>query len=182
VFGMPRATSGNQDGREDGSMIPFFVWLLPLLCGICSYIHHSYPGDENGMWLLGSAPGLWIAPRVFLSGASKAAAAAGIAVALAVVMLAIGWTMDRFRVRKVLWAIVFAVCALGVLALSILGFPSIERALSKNGSWWAYILLSINVGVYLSVVVSAVLTFFTRRWQRRTEFSESAQEEPQSVM
>ncbi len=146
--------------------IPFYVWLLPVLCGTCSYIHHGYPGDEYGMYLLGSAPGLWIAPFVFLGKTSKAEAPVYIALALAAVMLVTGFAMDRFRIRKTLWAITFLACAFTVFAWSVLSFPSIERAISRNGSWWAYVLLSANLGVYLSVIVSAVLTAFARGWDR----------------
>jgi hypothetical protein len=147
---------------SDENHMPFYVWLLPVLCGTCSYVHHSYPGDENALWLLGSAPGLWVAPLVFLGGTAKAMIPLYIALALAAVMLAIGWAMDRFRVGRTLWAVTFPVCAALVLAWSVLSFPSIERALARNGSWWAYILLAVNVGVYLSIIVSALLTAIAR--------------------
>ena len=144
--------------------IPFFVWLLPLLCGTCSYIHHYYPGDENAMWLLGSAPGLWIAPFVFLGRVSKTVVPVYIALAVAAVLLVVGLAMDRLRIHRVLWTIAFPASALAVLALSVLSYASVERAISRNGSWWSYILLSINLGVYLSVVVTALLTGGARGW------------------
>jgi hypothetical protein len=151
---------------KDQEAMPFYIWLLPVLCGACSYVHHRYPGDENALWLLGSAPGLWIAPFVFLGKAPKAIVPVYIAFALAAVMLVVGWAMDRFQVRRTLWAVAFPVCASMVLACSVLSFPSAERALARNGSWWAYILLSINAGVYLSVMVSAFLTIAARGWKR----------------
>lgn len=141
---------------------PFYSWLLPLFWAVCSYLHHYYPGDENGMWLLSSAAGLWIAPVAFLGGASKAAIAVGIAVAGALVMAPIGYAMDFFHVRKLLWAILFPICALTVFVAAIMSYPSIERAVSKNGSWWAYILFSINIGIYISIILSAILTLIIR--------------------
>ncbi|UCG57011.1 MAG: hypothetical protein JSU70_19365 [Phycisphaerales bacterium] len=137
--------------------VPFFLWLLPLFWGVCSYVHHSYPGDENAMWLLSSAAGLWIAPFAFLGSASKAAIALFIAFAGAVVMSAIGFVMDRFHISRALWITLFLMSALAIFGAAILSYPSIERAISKNGSWWAYILFSINIGVYVSIILSVIL-------------------------
>jgi len=149
---------------SDEDDMPFYVWLLPLLCGICSYVHHKYPGDEKALWLLGSAPGLWIAPFAFLGKASKAMASAYVALALAVTMLPVGWVMDRLRVRRALWAATFPICVSIVMAVSVLSLSSVERAIARNGSWWAYILLSVNLGVYLSVIVSVLLAAVVRVW------------------
>ena len=87
--------------------LPFCSWLLPLFWAACSYFHHYCPGDENAMWLLSSVAGLWVAPFAFLAGASKAAIAASIAIAGALVMAPIGFAMDSFHIRKLLWAILF---------------------------------------------------------------------------
>jgi len=141
---------------------PFYSWLLPLIWGVCSYLHHYYPGDENAMWLLSSIAGMWIAPFAFLGGASKAAIAAGIAVAGALVIAPIGFAMDFFHIRKLLWVILFLTCSLTVFVAAIMSFPSIERAINKNGSMWAYILFSINIGIYISIILSAVLTVIVK--------------------
>jgi len=87
-----------------------------------------------------------------------------IAFALAVVLIVVGLVMDRFCIHKVLWGITFSVCAVVVFAASVLSFPSIERAISKNGSISCYVCFSINVGLYLSVVLSAIVTACTRGW------------------
>ncbi len=141
---------------------PFYVWLLPLLCGTCSLLHSQYPGDENAMWIIGSLPGLWIAPFAFLVQDAKSAAPLLIALALAAAMLPVGLAMDFFRIRKTLWAVLFGLFSIAILLLSVLSYPSIERAINKNGSWWAYIFFSINFGVYTSVIISAILTLFSR--------------------
>jgi hypothetical protein len=141
---------------------PFYTWVLPLIWGVCSYSHHYYPGDENGMWLISSAAGLWAAPFVFLGGASKPVIAGSIAAAGAVVMAGIGLAIDRLGVSKLLWAIVFPVCAIIVFAAAVMSYPSIERALSKNGSWWAYVLFSVNIGIYASIFLCVILTLIIR--------------------
>ncbi len=149
--------------------LSFYRLLLPLFWGVCSYFHHYYPGDENAMWLLSSAAGLWIAPFAFLGGASKAIIAASIAVAGALVMAVTGFAMDRFCISKLLWSILFPICALTIFVVAIMSYPSIERAISKNGSWWAYILFSINIGIYISIILSAILTLIVRVSRVRSE-------------
>lgn len=136
----------------------FYVWFLPVVWGVCSYAHHYYPGDENALWLVGSAAGWWMAPFVFFGSASKTAAALGIAAAGALVMALVGWGMDRFSVRKRLWGPLYGLCTLSVFAAAVLSYGSIERALAKNGSWWAYILFACLMGMYLSVALSVVAT------------------------
>lgn len=144
--------------------VPFYIWLLPVLGGTCSYIHHNFPGDENAMWLLGSAPGLWIAPFVFLSSSAKESAPVLIAFALSVVLFVVGLLMDRFCIHKVLWAATFVVCVVAIFAASLLSFPSIDRAISKNGSISCYICFSFNIGLYLSAILSSVLTACIKGW------------------
>lgn len=120
-------------------------------------MHHNYPGDENAMWLLSSAAGLWVGPFVFLGDASKAAIALYIAFAGALVISPIGFAMDRFHISRVLWIILVLVSALAILGAAVFSFASIERAINKNGSWWAYVLFSINIGVYISIILSVIL-------------------------
>ena len=69
-------------------------------------------------------------------------------------MAVIGFLMDRVRIRKTIWAILFVVAALVAFVMSIKSYPTIERALSKNGSWWAYIFFSVNVGLYFGILLS----------------------------
>ena len=145
---------------------PCYVWVLPLIWGVCSYVHHNYPGDENAMWLLSSVAGLWLAPVAFVGGASKDVIAIAIALAGALVMGAVGFGMDYLRVRKLLWAILFFACASAIMGAAIMSYPSVERAISKNGSWWAYILFSVNIGIYISVVLSAFVTLTARILKR----------------
>ncbi|MFH1716011.1 MAG: hypothetical protein ABIF19_01560 [Planctomycetota bacterium] len=150
---------------------PFYVWLLPLIWGVCSYAHHNYPGDENAMWLISSAAGSWLAPFAFVAGASKQAVALAIALAGALVIGAAGFAMDWFRVRKLLWAILFVFCSSAIFVTAIMSYPSIERAISKNGSLWAYILFSINIGIYASIILSVCATLIVRVARRKRKGS-----------
>jgi len=144
----------------------FFVWLLPVLWGACSLIHYRFPGDEYGMYGISSIVGLWTIFIIKVGDSNNPMFPISIALAGAIVMTGVGWFMDWMRIWKKLWVITFAICAIGVFAISILSFPSIERALQKNGSLWAYILFSINIGVYLSVIFSMSLTSIGRLWRK----------------
>lgn len=144
----------------------FFVWLLPVLWGACSLLHYHFPGDEYWMYAISSFAGFWIALITKVGDSNNPMFPILIAVAGAIVMAGVGWFMDWMRIWKKLWVIIFAICAIGIFAISILSFPSIERALQKNGSLWAYILFSFNIGMYLSVILAVNLTSIARLWRK----------------
>ena len=73
-------------------------------------------------------------------------------------MSGIGFLMDRACVRKLLWATLFVFFFGIILFWSINTYPTLEKALRKNGSWWAYIFFSINIAIYISVLLSAMVT------------------------
>lgn len=148
---------------------PFYNILLPLIWGVCSYFHHYYPGDENAMWIISSLAGLWIAPFVFFSSTSKEMAPVVIAFAGAIVMLPIGILMDFLHVRKLIWAIIFSVCTLIIFCLTLMSYPSLERAINKNGSIWAYIFFSINIGIYISIILSIILALIFKLSKSKRE-------------
>jgi hypothetical protein len=144
----------------------FFVWVLPILWGACSLAQSKSPGDENGFYVLSSIPAAWIAPFILLGCGSKEAIPVFVVLAGVPVMAGIGWGMDRLRVRKILWAVLYLAGGLAALVLALSSFPSIERAVSANGSLWAYVLLASNLGLYASVALSVILTCIARgvRW------------------
>ncbi|MCU0784840.1 MAG: hypothetical protein MUF81_12520 [Verrucomicrobia bacterium] len=58
-----------------------------------------------------------------------------VAAAGALVLALAGGLLAWLRVRKALWTGLFAVSATAILFLMLRSFPSLERALAKNGSW-----------------------------------------------
>jgi hypothetical protein len=135
-------------------IIPFYTWLLPLIWAGCSLVHFRFPGDEYGLYALASAAGTWIAFIFPFGDIHNPAMPLSIAVTGALVMAAAGYVMDRLRICRLFWAIGFAVSAAALLGMSIHAYPSVEKALSKNGSWQAYILFSVNMGLYCSVMAA----------------------------
>ena len=136
----------------------FYRWLLPLLWGAVSYLHHFVPGDEYGLWIISSVAGSWIAPALFHAHVSRQMIALGIAATGAVVLMGVGALLDRWRVNRRLWLALQGLCTVLILVLMIASYPSIEKAISKNGSWSAYFCSSFLLGMYTSVILASVLT------------------------
>jgi len=152
----------------------FFVWVLPILWGACSLAQSKFPGDENGFYVLSWIPAAWIAPFILLGRGSKEAIPVFVVLAGTPVMVGIGWVMDCLRIRKVLWAGLDLAGGLAVLFLTLSSYPSIERAVSTNGSLWAYVLLASNLGLYASVGLSVILTCIARGVRWSTALSKEA--------
>ncbi len=140
----------------------FFVWVLPILWGACSLAQSRVPGDEYGFYVVSSLPAVWIAPLLLLGHVSFEAMVVPVLLAGAPVLAGLGWVMDRLQVGKVLWVVLDLGGGLAVLFLTLHSFPRLERAVGKNGSLGAYLVLSACVGLYLSVILSIVLTSLAR--------------------
>lgn len=127
--------------------------LLPVVFVAACLVSFEYPGDEYGLWIAGHHagwPGLLLFESVGDIGEWKyrlALAASG-----AIVFAGIGALLD--------WMIVarrrFLMLALGLSALlvgwQLMQFPSMARAIAKNGSVQAYVLASIAPGIELAAV------------------------------
>jgi hypothetical protein len=140
----------------------FFVWVLPLAWGVSSLAQSRFPGDEHGFYVVSALPAAWAALFLLLGRIPKETIPICVLLAGAPVMAGIGWGMDRLRIRKILWGGLYLIGAGAVLCLVLGSFPSIERAVGKNGSLWANLLLASNMGLYLSVVLSVVATCIAR--------------------
>ncbi|MEN6334000.1 MAG: hypothetical protein ABFE01_07035 [Phycisphaerales bacterium] len=141
---------------------PFYIWLIPLIWAAGTIAQHRFPGDENAFYLISAIPACWIAPVVLVAhipaeGIPNWVIPAGLAV-----MVLVGWGLDRLRVPRLLWTVLFLVFSVTVYHVVVASYPNAERAIGANGSLWAYGFLGVNVGLYLSVIVSAVATGVSR--------------------
>lgn len=132
----------------------FFVWLLPLLWASCSLVSFHFPGDEYALYVVSSIAGVWIGFVFEFGDIHNPAIPLSVAATGAGVMAAVGFVMDRVRVRRFVWGILYVIATLMIFVSAIGVYPSTERALSKNGSWWAYIFFSFNMGLYIAVALS----------------------------
>ena len=136
-----------------------YVWLLPLLWSVCSLISFEFPGDEYGIYVISSIAGIWAVPLFNIHGdIHKFAFRGGITAAGIIVILIMGFILAKLLVKMKLWFLLYITLAAVALVVMIGSYPSIEKALSKNGSLWAYIFGSLNLGLYASVILSAIIT------------------------
>jgi len=144
----------------------FLVWVLPLLWGACSLAQWGSPGDEYGFYALSALPAAWLAPLLFLGRVSQGAIPIFVLLAGVPVMAGTGWVMDRLRIRRDLWVALCLVGGIAAFCVVLSSYPSLERAIGKNGSLWAYVLLASNLGLYAGVGLSVILTCIARavRW------------------
>ncbi|MGH7139730.1 MAG: hypothetical protein ACREHD_28655, partial [Pirellulales bacterium] len=130
-----------------------YSWFLPLFWTTVAWNNFYYPGDEYGGFFLGGAlPGLWIIAIVGSMGNVQHTAVLVVAAGAVTVAVA-GWLLDKLRAPFVPWALLSLVSAAGLFAWSLSHFPTIERALAKNGSYEAYVLPALNVGLTFATLV-----------------------------
>ena len=133
-----------------------YVWLLPILWTLCSWINFSYPGDEYAGWGFGSLAGVWV--LFVIGGNTINNLLLPVLIAGAMTMSVAGWIMDRLRVPLIVWGTVLFIAAGTICTTELLSFPSIQRAISKNGSLQTYIFPSVNLGMYVAVLSMLAIT------------------------
>jgi len=144
----------------------FFMLLVPLAWGGCSLVHFRFPGDEYAMYFISSVAGAWLCYFVRIGDIHQWWIPWSIAATGVVVMAGVGWVLVRLAVQRWLWLALFVASALVLLALMVGEYPSLERALSKNGSWWAYGCSAALMGSYVASGVSLLLAPLLR-WRQR---------------
>ncbi len=134
----------------------FFIMLLPIVWIIVSFVSYYHPGDEYAMYAISNIIGVWPfflfePPDVHgLLFPSLVAVIGGLTLA------GIGFGLDRLRGNRWVWAVSWVMLSMLLAAFQISQYPTVQKALSKNGSWTAYIAGAMNIGLYFSVLVSAV--------------------------
>lgn len=135
-----------------------FAWFLPLVWTTIASCNYYYPGDEYGGFYVGSMAGLWIAIIADIAGAiaTPQQGAVLVVTAGATTVAIAGWLLDKLRAPFIAWSVVFSIVATSLFAWSFGSFPSVERALAKNGSYEAYILPAMNLGLTFATLVTLV--------------------------
>jgi hypothetical protein len=128
-----------------------FTVTIPAAWATTCFAGFHFPGDEYGLWAAASLPGLWL---VFLIPVNDVNVALWMILAAgSVVMAALGAVLDRLRSSFIVWYALWTVSAGMLCWLMLRDFPSWQRAMSKNGSFQAYALSAMNVGLLLSTIV-----------------------------
>lgn len=148
----------------------FYCWFLPLFHATIAWNNFYYPGDEYAGFFFGGAfEGLWVIALIGDSGSVARSAVVVVAAGCATIAVP-GWLLDRLRAPFIPWALLLVLSASGLVASYLNAFPTIERALARNGSYEAYILPAINGGLVLATLAVVVGTGFCRalqRWKQR---------------
>lgn len=129
--------------------------VLPVVWAIATVVSYFHPGDEYGLFVFSSIAGSWVCFLVPNIGHLRDVLWL-ILVAGVVVLAILGFVMDRLRVLKRVWGSLFVLSFALVLVLSLHQYPTLEGAISKNGSFTAYVAGACNLGLYLSIVLSVI--------------------------
>lgn len=142
-----------------------YAWFLPLLWTTIAWNNFTHRGDEYGSFFSGSLAGLWIIAIVGSAG-STGRSAALVVIAGAGTLAVAGWLLDKLRAPFIPWSVLSLVTAAGLFTWWLGSFPTLERALAKNGSLEAYILPALNLGLTFATVVMFVTIGLYRLWQQ----------------
>ena len=147
------------------------VWLVPSLWSICAFGSWHHPGDEYGMFVVSVLASIWLAFLLDIGHLSKVyllLIAAG-----AVPMAGLGFILDRLPVSRRLWSAFYIIASVGWFIWMLWQFPTLERAIGKNGSISAYAYCAASLGLYVSVLLfilgGTVSWLWRRLYQRKVQ-------------
>jgi len=144
------------------------VWLVPSLWSICAFGSWHHPGDEYGMFCVSVLASIWLAFFLDIGHLSEVYLLL-IAVG-ALPMAGFGFILDRLPVSRRLWSAFYIVASVGWFVWMLWQFPTLEKAIAKNGSISAYAFCGANLGMYGSVLlflVGGTIMWLWRRFFRR---------------
>ena len=134
-----------------------YVWLLPLIWAASSLLSLRFPGDEYGLYAASSMAGTWIVFIIKPQGAPHDAVFwLTITTTGIVVMTLAGLWLKFIKIKPWIWFGLYITSAVFFCLYALFSYPSLEKAISKNGSLWAYIFSSLNIGLYASVILSSI--------------------------
>lgn len=120
------------------------IWCLGCLGGL------QHPGDEYGLFGLGSIAGTWTVlltdqlqplPTLLAGGA---------------ILFGLGVLLDLLRAPAAVWVLSWLASATVVYAVTQAGYPSVDAAVRKNGSLLAYMIFASQLGTCLASVATLV--------------------------
>ena len=139
------------------------VWLVPSLWSVCAFGSWHHPGDEYGMFVVSVLPCVWLA--IVLDYGHLSEVYLLIIAAGALPMAILGFILDRLPVSRRLWSATYLFASLGWFAWMLWQFPTLERAIAKNGSISAYAFCGTNLGLYTSVLLFLLVGTLIWLWR-----------------
>lgn len=143
----------------------FFIWFIPLIWLIVAGIARYHPGDEYGLFLAGSIAGFWI-EFLFREFGNIDFIMTRVMIAGALTICVAGAILDLLRVPVRAWFAIWIPLAALIFWITLAEYPSLARAISKNGSITAYVCVSLNMALYVSVILLAIASPICGWWKR----------------
>ncbi|MFV1969055.1 MAG: hypothetical protein ACC628_26845 [Pirellulaceae bacterium] len=81
-------------------------------------------------------------------------------------MAGLSFILDRLPVSRRLWSAFYIVASVGWFVWTLWQFPTLERAIAKNGTISAYAFCGANLGMYASVLLFLVGGTVLWLWRR----------------
>lgn len=144
----------------------YFVFVLPVVWGGFSLLQHRFPGDEYGLYAVGSIAGVWILFFVPDGDVNSVLFPLRIALAGMAVMAFAGLILDLLKAHRIAFWCLWVVGVVALFLIDILSYPSLERAIAKNGSLWAYLLAAANLSLYASGLLVLAGALLMKLWRR----------------
>jgi len=132
--------------------------LLPAVWGVGCLIGFGNPGDEYGLFALGSILGTW---PLMLADSSLALGLP--LVAGCVLMCGAGRLLEALSANRSMWLWTWLVVGVATYAFLLAQFETIDAAVAKNGSLGAYMAFASQLGTYVATVLT-LLVAAVRSW------------------
>lgn len=129
--------------------------LLPIVWGVGCILGFAEPGDEYGLFALGSILGVWVA-LLFPAAGSPANLLLPVLVAGCGLMYCFGLVLDRLQGRRMVWLGAWLATAVVGAVWLLLGHASFAAALAKNGSLLAYLACASQLGTYVATLATGI--------------------------
>jgi hypothetical protein len=139
------------------------VWLVPSLWSICAFGSWHHPGDEYGMFVVSVLASIWLA--FFLEIGHLSEVYLLLIAAGALPMAGLGFILDRLPVSRRLWSAFYIIASVGWFVWMLRQYPTLERAIAKNGSVSAYAYCAANLGLYTSMLLFLVGSTIIWLWR-----------------
>jgi hypothetical protein len=127
------------------------VWLIPSLWSLSALGSWHHPGDEYGLFCVSVLVSLWL---VFLLDFGHLSEVYLLLIAAGALPMAIsGFLLDRLPVSHRLWAAVYIMVSVALFVWGLSSYPSLDKAIAKNGSISAYAYCAANLGMYVAILL-----------------------------
>ena len=148
----------------------FYTWLLTLVWAVVCFASFFHPGDEYGLWAVGSMPGLW---GVLLHG--NQGDIHGLLLPMvgagAVTVLPFALLMDLLRISRkwffASWALVAVTLFVGVM---VFADRPLQRSHTVADGLISYSLAAINVALWFTIVIGLLGALLGRAMAKAAGF------------